>query len=126
MGSRVLVVEDNPMNFRLVRHVLEARGHIVECAVSVPEARDRLDEALDIVLLDIQIPGGGGLALLDEIRRNPAIAKIPVVAVTALAMEGDRESLITAGFDEYIAKPINTRTFGPIVEMLIAVGRRAR
>jgi CheY-like chemotaxis protein len=115
--ARILVVEDNPLNLRLVRDILEYRGHEVVSAGSVPEARVRLAEAApDLVLLDIQIPGGGGELLLREIRAHPELARRPVVAVTALAMDGDRERLLAAGFDGYLSKPIDTRAFGPAVE----------
>lgn len=116
--SRILVVEDNALNLQLVRDILEYRGHEVVSAASVPEARSRLIETRpDVVLLDIQLPGGGGETLLDEIRS--ATPDLPVIAVTALAMDGDRERLLKAGFDGYLSKPIDTRTFGPTVESFL-------
>lgn len=120
MGARILVVEDHPLNLQLVRDILEYRGHTVDSAGSVDAARERLREARpDLVLLDIQLPGGGGEALLRELRGSPALAHLPVIAVTALAMEGDRERLLAAGFDGYLSKPIDTRTFGPAVEAFL-------
>lgn len=120
MSARILVVEDNPLNLQLVRDILEYRGHEVVVATTVSEARDRLKEKLPhVVLLDIQLPGGGGESLLKEIRSTPSTARMPVIAVTALAMEGDRERLLEAGFDGYLSKPIDTRTFGPTVESFL-------
>ena len=121
--ARILVVEDNAMNRRLVRDVLAFRGHEVVEAASVAEARAHLAEApVDLVLLDIQLPGGSGVELLAELRADPARAELPVVAVTAYAMASDRDRLLAAGFDGYIAKPIDTRAFGPEVEGYL--GRR--
>ena len=115
----ILVVEDNPLNRRLVRDLLELNGHRVREAECVADGRAELQRTLpDLVLLDVGIPGGGGELLLAEIRGNPSLAGLPVVAVTAYAMQGDRERLLKAGFDEYISKPINTRTFVVDVETI--------
>lgn len=115
--ARILVVEDNPLNMRLARDLLEYRGHVIDTALDAREAVERLQAATpDIVLLDIEIPGGGGEQLLRNIRKQPEWAHLPIIAVTALAMEGDRERLLAAGFDAYISKPIDTRAFGPTIE----------
>lgn len=115
----ILLVEDNAMNRRLARDVLQHRGHEVTEAGNVDEGRaELLRSSPDLVLLDIQIPGGGGELLLREIRKNPSTAKLPVIAVTAFAMAGDRERLLAVGFDGYLSKPIDTRTFGPEVEAI--------
>lgn len=120
MSARILVVEDHPLNFKLVSDILEFRGHRVEGAASVAEARDALERARpDLVLLDIEIPGGGGLAVLVYIRATKVLADLPVIALTAFAMDGDRERLLAAGFDGYLSKPIDTREFGPIVESFL-------
>jgi two-component system cell cycle response regulator DivK len=118
--ARILVVEDNPLNLQLVRDILEHGGHEIYAATSVQAARKTLEEAKpDIVLLDIQLPGGGGEKLLREIRASAVLADLPVIAVTALAMEGDRERLLSAGFDGYLSKPIDTRTFAATVESFL-------
>jgi CheY-like chemotaxis protein len=109
---RILVVEDNALNRRLVRDVLELGGHEVHEACTVDDARALLAEAtFDVVVMDIQVPGGGGLSLLREMRGQQRLAEVPVVAVTASSMHGDRERLLQAGFDGYLSKPIDTRTF---------------
>lgn len=116
-APRVLVVEDMALSRKLFRDLLALEGHEVEEATSVEEARAALQASPpDLVLLDVQIPGGGGEALLAEIRADPRTAHLPVVAVTAFAMPGDRERLLERGFDDYIAKPIDTRTFVVTVE----------
>lgn len=120
MRARILIIEDNPLNLQLVRDILEYRGHEIEVAMTVQEARGKLQGAKpDLVLLDIQLPGGGGEKLLREIRGTVALADLPVVAVTALAMEGDRERLLAVGFDGYVSKPIDTLTFVSTVESFL-------
>lgn len=120
MRARILVVEDHPLNLRLVRDILQHRGHQIEVAMTIDEARERLRGGRpDLVLLDIQVHGGGGETLLREIRANVTLAGLPVIAVTAFAMEGDRERFLAAGFDGYLSKPIDTRTFGPSVESFL-------
>jgi CheY-like chemotaxis protein len=117
----ILLVEDNVLNRRLAEVALEARGHHVRQADSADAARASLDQVVpDVILMDIEIPGGGGEALLREIRAQPARARLPIIAVTALAMQGDRERLLRAGFDGYISKPIDVGTFGPEIEALVA------
>jgi two-component system cell cycle response regulator len=71
------------------------------------------------VLLDVQIPGGGGELVLHELRALASWSTLPVIAVTALAMGGDRERLLAAGFDGYLSKPIDTRTFGSVIESFL-------
>jgi two-component system, cell cycle response regulator DivK len=116
---RILVVEDNPLNRRLVEALLVHRGHTVLQASTVEEGREQLEGMLpDIVLLDIHIPGGGGELLLAEIRKSTRLAGLPVVAVTASAMSGDRERLLELGFDAYMSKPIDTRAFAMDVEAI--------
>ncbi len=121
MPARILVVEDNELNSTLVRSVLEARGHTILEAASAGEARERLAAATpDVILLDIQIPGGGGEALLAEIRQWPGLPRVPIIAVTAFAMSGDAERLLALGFDGYISKPIDTRRFPLQVEAYLS------
>ena len=108
------------MNLRLVRDILEYRGHHVDVATNVSEARVWLTgPPPDLVLLDVQIPGGGGALVLRELRTNLLWSTVPVLAVTALAMEGDRERLLASGFDGYLSKPIDTRSFGSVVESFL-------
>ncbi len=118
--ARILVVEDNPLNRLLVHDLLELRGHAVVEAATVEEARTMLDrEHLDLLLLDVQIPGGGGEAVIREVRQRADLADLPIVAVTSLAMPGDRERLLSIGFQGYLSKPIDTRTFGAAVETFL-------
>ena len=124
MSDRILIVEDNPLNLRLARDILTLRGFEVTSATNVDEGRQRLrDGDVALVLMDIQIPGGGGELLLREIRADSVLRTLPVIAVTASAMGGDRERLLMAGFDEYLSKPINTRTFAATVSDVLAKAR---
>jgi CheY-like chemotaxis protein len=108
----ILIVEDNPANQLLVSAVLEREGYRLELAGSAVEARAVLARARpDLILMDIQLPGMDGLTFTSELKADPVSASVPVVALTALAMSGDRERALAAGCIGYISKPINTRTF---------------
>ena len=118
--ARILIVEDNALNRMLLHDLLELRGHEVVEAATVDEARRALDAGrLDLLLLDVQIPGGGAEAVIRHARARAEFAEIPIVAVTSLAMPGDRERLLGSGFQGYLSKPIDTRTFGTIVEAFL-------
>ncbi len=122
MKACILLVEDDPLSRRLVCDILTHRGHQVIEAASVDEARAQLDSAKpQLVLLDIQIPGGGGEVILQDIRRRQSMQGVPVVAVTALASKQDEQRLKRLGFDAYFSKPISTRTFASQVEALLKV-----
>jgi CheY-like chemotaxis protein len=116
---RILVVEDNALSARLVREILTRRGHEVLEAVSVLEALAQVRSAPDLVIMDIEIVGGSGEEVLRGIKLQPHLCSIPVIAVTANAMQGERERLLAAGFDAYLSKPIDTRSFGATVESLL-------
>ena len=123
-GARILIVEDNPLNRLLVHDILELRGHEVIEAATVDEARRALAERRpDLLLLDVQIPGGGGEAVIRDVRARPGLIDLPIVAVTSLAMPGDRERLLSIGFQGYLSKPIDTRTFGPSIETYLGGGK---
>lgn len=108
---KILIVEDSPDNMKLFRTLLTLKGHEV---AGLPGGEGLLDaierDAPDLVLMDIQLPGKDGFALLKEIRRSP-FGTVRVVALTAHAMTGDRERALQAGFDGYITKPIDVRGF---------------
>ncbi len=114
---RILIIEDNPLNRQLARAILEQRGHQVSEAVDVEGGWLELQQGNpQIILMDIQLPGGGGEYLLRKIRSNPSTARLPVIAITAYAMQGDRERFLDMGFDGYLTKPLDTRAFGPAIE----------
>jgi CheY-like chemotaxis protein len=106
--TNILVAEDNPVNRELLRELLEQRGYSVSEACDGQEALKMLQENRpDVLLLDIGMPILDGYAVTCEIRRNPTLASLPVLAITAYAMQGDREKILRSGFDGYLSKPIN-------------------
>jgi CheY-like chemotaxis protein len=114
---QVLVVEDNEKNMKLVRDVLRATGYATleattgEDAVELAQAHEPA-----LVLMDVQLPGIDGLEALRRLRQEELTASIPVLAVTAQAMSGDRERFLEAGFDGYLAKPIDVAELIQVVE----------
>ncbi|MFL5403972.1 MAG: response regulator [Gemmatimonadales bacterium] len=120
MIPTILVIEDNPMNLELVRDVLITAGMKV---VDAPNGQEGLKAASqlqpDLILLDIRLPGLDGFAVLERLRSAPATASIPVAALTAQAMVGDRDQAMAAGFNAYIPKPIDTRTLADQVWALL-------
>jgi two-component system cell cycle response regulator DivK len=115
-----LVVEDNDKSLKLFCALLDLRGYRTVTACTVAEAiAAAIEHAPGLVLMDIQLPDGDGTAALSALRNDARTAEIPVVAVTAFAMPGDRERLLAAGFDGYVTKPINAHTF--VDELLAAI-----
>jgi len=114
---KLLIVEDNAVNRMLVREVLRYRGQEMEEVETAAEAIAALNDGPlpDVVLLDIDIPGGG-LTVAAHIRATPRLAGITVVALTASAMQGDRERFLAGGCDGYIAKPISVKTLMAEIE----------
>jgi CheY-like chemotaxis protein len=109
MMSTILIAEDNLVNRELLREMLEARNYRVVEARDGKEALAKIDEVKpDLVLLDINMPVLDGFAVIRLIREHPAFDRLPVLAVTAYAMKEDRERVLGAGFDGYIAKPIDS------------------
>jgi two-component system cell cycle response regulator DivK len=114
--ARVLVVEDNEKNMKLVRDVLTASGYTTLEATTGGRAIELAREhAPNLVLMDIRLPDIDGVEALGRFRADARTASIPVLALTAQAMEGDRERFLAAGFDGYISKPVN------ILDLLAAV-----
>jgi len=115
-GERVLVVEDNDKNMKLFRDVLQATGYSTLEATTGEQAVElALSEAPALVLMDVQLPGIDGVEALERMRQNERTASIPVLALTAQAMSGDRERFLEAGFDGYLAKPVD------VIELMEAV-----
>jgi CheY-like chemotaxis protein len=122
----ILLVEDNEANQMLARAVLELEGFEVRVAGSAEEARaELLSGSPSLILMDVQLPGEDGLSLTRALKADPATASIPVVALTAHAMSGDRALAIHAGCEGYIAKPIDTHIFGSEVRRYIAASTHA-
>jgi CheY-like chemotaxis protein len=104
----VLIAEDNAVNRELLRELLEIRGYAVTETCNGEEALDQIAKAPpDILLLDLNMPVLDGFGTIEKIRKNPNSRSLPVLAVTAYAMRGDQEKILSAGFDGYLSKPIN-------------------
>jgi two-component system cell cycle response regulator DivK len=117
-GEQVLVVEDNEVSMKLFRDVLQATGYrTLEATTGRHAVELATEHAPDLVLMDIQLPDIDGIEALSRLRANERTASIPVLAVTAQAMQGDHERFVAAGFDDYISKPVN------IVELVGTVRR---
>jgi two-component system, cell cycle response regulator DivK len=107
-GERVLIVEDNERNMKLFRDVLVASGYRTLEATTGSLAVELAQRHIpDVVLMDVQLPDVDGVEALRRIRNDARTAYVPVVAVTAQAMDGDRERFVRAGFDAYLAKPVD-------------------
>src|SRR3979409_2334224 len=105
---RILLVEDNPANQLLAETVLEREGFLVDIAGSAAEAVRLIGAHLpDLILMDISLPGQDGLSLTRDLKSDPATSRVPVVALTAHAMVGDREAALAAGCSGHITKPID-------------------
>ncbi|MFG6469266.1 response regulator [Roseateles sp. BYS87W] len=115
-GERVLVIDDNELNLELAQFVLEAGGFVVDCAMDADEAWARLRACRpDIALVDIQLPGTDGLTLVRAIKATPDLARVPLIAFTAFAMQGDAQRCRDAGCDGYLSKPIDVHSFAASV-----------
>ncbi|MDD1720221.1 MAG: response regulator [Methanoregulaceae archaeon] len=117
MKRSILYIEDNDQNFYLVNFILTAKGHEVSRA---RDGREGIDLAArmkpDLILLDIQLPVMDGYATARELRLNPELSAIPIVALTSYAMVGDREKALSAGCTGYIEKPIDPKIFSAQIE----------
>lgn len=123
--ATILIVEDNPMNLELATDLLTAAGYTIRQAHSGEEAVRMAREDLPLlILMDLRLPGMDGYAALRALRADALTARIPAVALTAQAMKGDEEMALAAGFDGYISKPIDTRSFSQTVARLVATLER--
>jgi CheY-like chemotaxis protein len=120
LPSRILVIEDNAANLELMVYLLSAFGHTVLSAVDGEQGLARaLAERPDLVLCDIHMPKMDGYEVARRLKMDPDCRTIPMVAVTASAMVGDRGRVLKAGFDGYLAKPIDPETFVEQIERFL-------
>jgi two-component system cell cycle response regulator DivK len=117
----VLIVDDNEKNMRLARDVLRASGlETLEAANGVEGIAVACGRQPDVILMDIRLPDMDGTEAMSALKGDPRTAAIPVVALTSLAMKGDREWLLAQGFDGYLEKPIDVRAFPGQVRGFVA------
>jgi CheY-like chemotaxis protein len=121
---RVLIAEDSSVNRELLRELLEAHDFEVDEAWDGMEALEKLRQSRpDILLVDIGMPKLDGFGVIQRIREDPALADLPVLAVTAYAMRGDREKGLEAGFDGYLSKPIDAPVLFAEIDRLFQMKR---
>ena len=122
MTKRVLVVEDNELNLKLFCDVLRAHGFEVE---GEKDAREAVGRAIlfapDVIVLDIQMPYMSGFELIEAVRRDMILRRIPIMAVTAYAGRGDEERIREAGADAFVSKPVALRPFMEAVQSLVTL-----
>ena len=120
MGARILVIEDNATNLELMVYLLRAFGYAPVTAAGGEAGLEAIHrERFDLVICDVQMPGLDGYEVARRLKAHPSFRIIPLVAVTAMAMVGDRDRALAAGYDGYIAKPINPETFIKQVEAFL-------
>ena len=120
LKEKILIVEDNPQNMRLVGMTLRAKGYTLLEASDGEEALDLVTrERPDLIIMDMQLPKVSGLEVTRRLRQMPAFSHIPIIALTAYAMKGDKEKFIEAGCDAYLSKPINTRELPKVVAKMV-------
>ena len=123
---KILVAEDDLASRELIREILEARGYeVVEVGDGQEAVQKIAEKKPDLVLLDIQMPLLDGFGVLRQLRQDSRFASLPVVAVTAYAMQGDRAKALAAGFDAYLTKPLNAAALKKQIEQLLGEKRGA-
>ena len=111
-GELILIIEDNDKNRKLVRDLLQVKGHqTIESETAEEGLKLALEKSPALVLMDIQLPGMDGIAALKQLRSNPQTKSIPVIAITASAMTYNRQTMLAEGFDGYQNKPISVKDF---------------
>lgn len=120
MSRRILIIEDNEVNRRLIRDILQFHGFEV---IEASDGKEGIDMAIkqrpDLILLDMQLPVMDGFEVLRVIRNNQDLNNIRIITVTSMAMTGDRETILKAGADDYISKPVDTRELPKIIKRVL-------
>ena len=126
MAKTVLIVEDNELNMKLFRDLLEAHGYQTAGTRNGFEALDLVRSLRpDLILMDIQLPQVSGLDVTKWIKDDPELRSIPVVAVTAFAMKGDEEKIRQGGCEAYLSKPISVAKFFETIDHFLGPGANA-
>lgn len=120
MPEKILIVEDNPQNMRLVEMTLRDQNYTLLQATDGQKALDIARQELpDLIIMDIRLPGISGLEVTRKLRDDSATSRIPIIGMTAYAMKGDREKIREAGCDLYLSKPINTRELPGVITAIL-------
>ena len=120
MSDRILIVDDNVTNLKHVAYLMKSKGYEVATAVDADTALDAVRaKQPKLILMDVQLPGIDGLELTRRLKSDPQTRHIKIVAVTAYAMKGDQDRAIAAGCDDYVTKPIDTRSLPDTIARLL-------
>ncbi len=123
-GDKILIIEDNPMNMELTSDLLKVEGYVVIQAESAEHGIEMARaQQPDLIIMDIGLPLMDGLSASAILKKDEKTKDIPILALTSYAMKGDREKILAAGCEGYIAKPIDTRTFADEVKAILAKNR---
>ena len=116
----ILLIDDDELDVKLFRNVLRIDGFLIlEATDALSGIALAREHQPDLILMDLHLPGMGGLNAISRLKENPAVRNIPIVVVASHAMVGDREKAIAAGSTGYITKPINTRTFAETIRTFL-------
>jgi CheY-like chemotaxis protein len=127
MTARILIIEDNKTNLELAEYLLKAFGYTTFSAADGLEGlRVAREMHPDLIICDLQMPVMDGYEAMRELRKDPLLRKMIIVAVTALSMPGDRDTVLSEGFDGYVPKPIDPETFVPTIEKFMPAALHAR
>jgi two-component system cell cycle response regulator len=120
VAAKILVIEDDPASANLMEYLLTAHGYTaLVCADGTDGLAMAHDEMPDLILCDIQLPGIDGYTIATRLKSDPGMRAIPLIAMTAMAMVGDREKVLAAGFDAYLSKPVDPMQFAAQIEPLL-------
>jgi CheY-like chemotaxis protein len=123
MTQSILVVDDNPSNLKLFKYLLALPGYVVSTAANAEQALGVLGQLVpDLIIMDLQLPDVDGLTLTRQLKEDPRMRDVPIVAVTASAMKGDEERARAAGVDGYMSKPVEKRAFRAMVASYLERG----
>jgi CheY-like chemotaxis protein len=122
-GELILIIEDNEKNRRLARDVLGAKGYrTIESETAEEGLKLAAEQSPALILMDIQLPGMDGITAMKQLKADPKMRRIPVIAITASAMTHNRTTMLAEGFDGYQTKPISLKDFLREVERLLVAG----
>jgi two-component system cell cycle response regulator DivK len=120
-NARILIVEDNPKNLKLIRDLLQFKGYqTIEADSAEAGIELAREQHPTLILMDIQLPGIDGREAMKVLKADASTQQIPIIALTASAMKGDRERLLAEGFDGYIPKPVDIKAFPEQLESFLS------
>lgn len=121
MSDKILLVEDNPQNMKVMVMALRPHGYTLAQAIDGEEGYNiAVKEKPDLIIMDMRLPKMDGMEVTRKLRTIPEFSKVPIIAVTAYAMKGDREQFLAAGCDFYLSKPIDTRQLPRVVADMLS------